>query len=582
MITPLGDMDEEFDEGVVADHHRTHEGGFGDPTCMQYQGFDKSGPNWVNMLRQQGASVDETSPQTTHLSPDVHSISDLTSFDYGQRLPSLEGSSSAPISKGTPNLASHSVFAWQPFGNTSVHNQSQASSFHGQPGHLIPLIPGSTTAYSGMVSSSPISSLPTTTDLIDCHQKNNSHYAYSANYSNSSASNKSRPIVLSPASQSGCCPSDVQNLRLGMLLPNSHSPTTAPVPIYAPPLTSTSTSSSAPHQAFCSPNSSSNSNLFNSPPTMASHPVQDPAKVVSQKQRSKKESHNRIERKRRDYINSQIVYLSSLLPPELYRDVDGRRNKGSVLRLSVSYIMELREAVSRMESLKQENTIARQLIPLLLQRIESLEKMTSEPSGVDLKSGQQLHHSSPANSLRNLQSLEAVYQSWLLLNEANQRSNSCNGGGGGGGGGGSGSVGGNPSNMSGSVSRHSMHPSQTNPNDNRYLHELMMQNETPADLDFNSSKLHPVTSRHNVNVKREHGDEEERLDDCNSMCLKSDTRRPGCSSRSSFTDHPTSDRIEEEVTSQDGSFESRPNSAYECYAHNLPRTPQSGVFQQNH
>lgn len=49
---------------------------------------------------------------------------------------------------------------------------------------------------------------------------------------------------------------------------------------------------------------------------------------------------------------------------------DGRRNKGSVLRLSVSYIMELREAVSRMESLKQENTIARQLIPLLLQRIE--------------------------------------------------------------------------------------------------------------------------------------------------------------------------------------------------------------------
>lgn len=28
-----------------------------------------------------------------------------------------------------------------------------------------------------------------------------------------------------------------------------------------------------------------------------------------------------VERKRRDYINSQIVYLSSLLPPELYRDV---------------------------------------------------------------------------------------------------------------------------------------------------------------------------------------------------------------------------------------------------------------------
>ncbi|CAH8462884.1 unnamed protein product [Heterobilharzia americana] len=564
MITPLGDMDE-FDEGVVADHHRTHDGGFGDPSCLHYQSFDKSGPNWVNMLRQQGASVDETSPQTTHLSPDVHSISDLNSFDYGQRLPSLEGSSSAPISKGTPNLASHSLFAWQPFGSTSVHNQPQASSFHGQPGHLIPLIPGSTSAYSGMVNSSPANSMPTSTDLIECHQKNNSHYAYSATYSSSPLSNKSRPIVLSPATQSGCCSSDVQNLRLGMLLPNSHSPTTAPVPVYAPSLTSTSTSSSAPHQAFCSPNSSSNSNLFITSPALASHPIQDPTKIVSQKQRSKKESHNRIERKRRDYINSQIVYLSSLLPPELYRDVDGRRNKGSVLRLSVSYIMELREAVSRMESLKQENTIARQLIPLLLQRIESLEKMTSESN--DLKSGQQLHHSPSASSLRNLQSLEAVYQSWLLLNEANQRS--CNGSG-------------NASNLSASVSRHSMHPAQTNPNDSRYLHELMMQNETQADLDFSSSKLHPVTSRHNVNVKREHGDEEERIDDCNSLCVNSDTRRPGCSSRSSFTDHQTSDRIEEEVASQDGSFESRPNSAYECYPHNLPRTPQSSVFQQNH
>ncbi|CAH8474254.1 unnamed protein product [Schistosoma margrebowiei] len=565
MITPLGDMDEEFDEGVVADHHRTHEG-FGDPGCHQYQSFDKSGPNWVNMLRQQGASVDATSPQTSHLSPEVHSISDLTSFDYGQRLPSLEGSSSAPISKGTPNMAPHSVFAWQPFGSTSVHNQPQASSFHGQPAHLIPLIPGSTATYSGMVSSSPASSMPTTTDLMDCHQKTNSHYAYSTNYSSSSTSNKSRSIVLSPATQSGCCPSDVQNIRLGMLLPNSHSPTTAPVPIYAPSLSSTTTSSSAPHQAFCSPNSSSSSNLFSTPPVLSNHPVQDPAKAVSQKQRSKKESHNRIERKRRDYINSQIVYLSSLLPPELYRDVDGRRNKGSVLRLSVSYIMELREAVSRMESLKQENTIARQLIPLLLQRIESLEKMTSEPSG-DLKSSEQLHHSSSANSLRNLQSLEAVYQSWLLLNEANQRGSNSSG---------------NTPNLSTSVSRHSMHPAHTNASDSRYLHELMMQNETPADLDFSGSKLHPVQSRHNVNIKREHGEEEERTDDCGSLCNKSDTRRPGCSSRSSFTDHPTSEKIEEEVASQDGSFDSRPNSAYECYPHNLPRTPQSSVFLQNH
>lgn len=30
------------------------------------------------------------------------------------------------------------------------------------------------------------------------------------------------------------------------------------------------------------------------------------------------------------------------------------------------------------------------------------------------------------------------------------------------------------------------------------------------------------------------------------------------------------------------SFTLQPNSAYECYPHNLPRTPQSSVFLQNH
>ncbi|KAM7535874.1 hypothetical protein Aperf_G00000094275 [Anoplocephala perfoliata] len=96
------------------------------------------------------------------------------------------------------------------------------------------------------------------------------------------------------------------------------------------------------------------------------------------KARSKKESHNRIERRRRDYINSQITRLSSLLPPDMYRDVDGRRNKGTVLRLSVNYILDLRSALAQTTGVRHELSLARQLIPLLLNYIQSLENVLKE------------------------------------------------------------------------------------------------------------------------------------------------------------------------------------------------------------
>uniref|UniRef100_A0A5K3FCM9 BHLH domain-containing protein n=1 Tax=Mesocestoides corti TaxID=53468 RepID=A0A5K3FCM9_MESCO len=85
-----------------------------------------------------------------------------------------------------------------------------------------------------------------------------------------------------------------------------------------------------------------------------------------------------VERRRRDYINSQITRLSGLLPVDMYRDVDGRRNKGTVLRLSVNYILELRQAVAHTASLRQETAIARQLIPLLLSHIQTLESIIKE------------------------------------------------------------------------------------------------------------------------------------------------------------------------------------------------------------
>ena len=221
------------------------------------------------------------------------SILSHSQFDYGQRLPSLESSSSAPIGRTSTGLTAHSIFAWQPFGNAPVQNPTQGSSLHGPGGHLFPLIPGSTGAYGGLANSpSPANSIPSSSGLIDRHPKNETQYSYSSTYPNNITPGKPRTVVISPASQSPCCASDMQALRLGMMLPNPHSPTTAPVPIYAPAVTSSNASNSAPthQQAFCSPSSSTSSNPFNN---QQNHGIQDSSKAVILKQRSKKESHNR-------------------------------------------------------------------------------------------------------------------------------------------------------------------------------------------------------------------------------------------------------------------------------------------------
>lgn len=133
------------------------------------------------------------------------------------------------------------------------------------------------------------------------------------------------------------------------------------------------------------------------------------------KARSKKESHNRIERRRRDYINSQISRLSSLLPPEMYHDVDGRRNKGTVLRLSVAYIMDLRNDLVQTTAIRQEANLARTLIPQLSSYIQSLENRLKE---AEISSGKPLGSITGVldDGLANYQSL---LENWEVLARAN-------------------------------------------------------------------------------------------------------------------------------------------------------------------
>ncbi|KAI8879944.1 HLH-domain-containing protein [Backusella circina FSU 941] len=81
-----------------------------------------------------------------------------------------------------------------------------------------------------------------------------------------------------------------------------------------------------------------------------------------EKRRRRRESHNAVERRRRENINERIIELSSLLPEKLLdtapttsnvmsmngQIANGRAlNKGTILRLSVDHIKELKEDLCR-------------------------------------------------------------------------------------------------------------------------------------------------------------------------------------------------------------------------------------------
>ncbi|PVZ97037.1 hypothetical protein BB558_007025 [Smittium angustum] len=62
--------------------------------------------------------------------------------------------------------------------------------------------------------------------------------------------------------------------------------------------------------------------------------------AITEKRRRRRESHNAVERRRRDNINEQIQELYSLLPASM-KDPGTKPNKGLILRKSVAYIKEL-------------------------------------------------------------------------------------------------------------------------------------------------------------------------------------------------------------------------------------------------
>ncbi|VEL09342.1 unnamed protein product [Protopolystoma xenopodis] len=121
----------------------------------------------------------------------------------------------------------------------------------------------------------------------------------------------------------------------------------------------------------------SKSIVSNSPPNRllpSSIAHSDEDQIAWMRDRNKKDSHNRIERKRRDYINCQISELGELLPESLFREGECKKNKGSILKNSVEYINILRNEASKCIVIRKEAELAATVITRLEKRISELEK----------------------------------------------------------------------------------------------------------------------------------------------------------------------------------------------------------------
>ncbi|GAB5588973.1 hypothetical protein Unana1_03873 [Umbelopsis nana] len=96
--------------------------------------------------------------------------------------------------------------------------------------------------------------------------------------------------------------------------------------------------------------------------TDAQGDLEDSHRAAFEKRKRRRESHNAVERRRREKINERIRVLGSLLP-ESCLDYHGKVNKGIVLKATVDYIRELqRDRVNtqwRMQQLEHELAVYR-------------------------------------------------------------------------------------------------------------------------------------------------------------------------------------------------------------------------------
>ncbi|KAI8575353.1 hypothetical protein K450DRAFT_202937 [Umbelopsis ramanniana AG] len=99
-----------------------------------------------------------------------------------------------------------------------------------------------------------------------------------------------------------------------------------------------------------------------SPLNEAPGEVEDSRRLAQDKRKRRRESHNAVERRRREKINERIRVLGALLP-ESCLDYHGKINKGIILKATVDYIRELqRDRVNtrwRIQQLEHELAVYR-------------------------------------------------------------------------------------------------------------------------------------------------------------------------------------------------------------------------------
>ncbi|KAJ1550763.1 hypothetical protein HK096_005167 [Nowakowskiella sp. JEL0078] len=85
--------------------------------------------------------------------------------------------------------------------------------------------------------------------------------------------------------------------------------------------------------------------------------------IINERRRRRRESHNAVERRRRDNINEKIQELATLLP-DLAQDVQNKPNKGVILRRSVDYIRHIQSYTMKLEQRHRElESAIRQILP---------------------------------------------------------------------------------------------------------------------------------------------------------------------------------------------------------------------------
>ncbi|KAI9320021.1 Myc-type, basic helix-loop-helix domain-containing protein [Dichotomocladium elegans] len=68
--------------------------------------------------------------------------------------------------------------------------------------------------------------------------------------------------------------------------------------------------------------------------------------MIMEKRRRRRESHNAVERRRRDNINDRIQELGNMLPESMLDNGNYKPNKGIILKKSVDHIRHLQHEVN--------------------------------------------------------------------------------------------------------------------------------------------------------------------------------------------------------------------------------------------